>query len=117
MLEMYKEVHLCDFPMHRHHRFGDNGALCGSHSIQFYAVTLIASDHRKMMSPQLLAGTTKRYLFRMGRSEVRLKPEGTSEFEEPQITHTHTQTVITWHCWLNFSEDVNCDLGQGSKAF
>lgn len=53
--------------------------------------------------------------FRMGRSEVRLKPEGTSEFDEPQITHT--ETLITWHCWVNFSEDVNCNLGQCSKAF
>lgn len=64
MLEMYKEVHLCDFPVHQHHRFGDNGALCGCHSIQYNAVTLIVSDHRKMMSPQLLAGTTKKYLLR-----------------------------------------------------
>lgn len=62
MLKKYKEVHLRDFPALRHHRSGDNGALCGSHSIHYYAVTLIASDHRKMMSPRRLAGTTKRYL-------------------------------------------------------
>lgn len=61
-LEMYKKVHLLDFSVHRYHKFGHNGALCGSNLIPYYAVTLIASDHRKMMSPQLLVGTTKKYL-------------------------------------------------------
>lgn len=49
----------------------------------------------------------------MGRSEVRLKPEGNSEFEEPQITHTHSDIALLGE----FSEDVNYNLGQGSKAF
>lgn len=32
--------------------------------------------------------------FRMGRSEVRLKPEGNSEFREPQITHADYMAVM-----------------------
>lgn len=34
--------------------------------------------------------------FRMGRSEVREKPEGNSESEEPKLSHTHTKILITW---------------------
>ncbi len=45
-----------------------------------------------MMSPQLLVGTTKKYLLGWDDLEVRLKPEDRSKFEKPQITHTHTDT-------------------------
>ena len=111
---MHKEVHLLESPVHRHHRFGDNGALCGGHLIQYYAVTLIASDHRKMMSPQLLAGKTKKNPFRMGRAEIRLKQRSRLKARgAPNNTHRH---------WLQYMAEladfprryITC---QGSKVF
>lgn len=111
---MYKEVHLRASPVHRHHRFRDNGALCGGHLIQYYAVTLIASDHRKMMSPQLLAGKTKKNLLGWAELKSDYSKEVDSELEEPQITHTDID-YSTWQCWVTFpGEYITC---QGSKAF
>lgn len=82
-LKSTKTFTLAPFPVHRHHRSGDNGALCGSHSIQYYSVTVIATELRNMMSSQLLVRTTKEYL-RMDRSTIRLKPEGKFRFGEAQ---------------------------------
>lgn len=54
----------------------------------------------------------------MGRSEVRLKPEGNSVFEEPQKTHVYTRIDIDYMALLG-ELLRRCELypGQGSKAF
>lgn len=111
------EVHLCDFPVHQHHRFGDNGALCGCHSIQYKRSNTDSEWSQKNDVTTVACRFNKEVPFTMGRSEVRLKPEGNSVFEEPQITHTHILTLIMWHCWAHFSENVNFAQGEVQKHF